>query len=196
MLPLRPGDHLVSPRVGYQHHGIYIGQQQVIHYQGLFGGNEANRVVQGSLREFSQGNAVQVQAHPSRRFSGKKSAERAHARLGEHDYHLLFNNCEHFVMWCIEGESASPQVRHAVVSTTATTAASATAQVVQATLGNAATTTAGLVASSLTASASGSATTATVASLVGITSAPILTPLVVGVAAAYGAAKLWDWLTD
>ncbi|MNF58679.1 NC domain protein [compost metagenome] len=193
MLTLRPGDHLVSPRVGYQHHGIYIGQQHVIHYQGLFGGNETNLVAQSSLREFSQGNAIRVQAHPCRRFSGKKSVERAHARLGERQYNLLLNNCEHFVMWCIEGESASAQVRQAVVSTTTV---SATAQVAQATLGNAATTTAGLVASSLTATASGSVTTATVASLVGVTSAPILTPLVVGVVAAYGAAKLWDWLTD
>lgn len=193
MLTLRPGDHLVSARVGYQHHGIYIGHQQVIHYQGLFGGNEANLVVQSSLREFSQGNAVRVQAHPSRRFSGKKSVERAHARLGEREYNLLLNNCEHFVMWCIEGESASPQVRQAVVSATTV---SATAQVAQATLGNAATTTAGLVASSLAATASGSVTTATVASLVGITSAPILTPLAVGVVAAYGAKKLWHWLAD
>ena len=192
MLTLRPGDHLVSPRVGYQHHGIYIGQQQVIHYQGLFGGNETNLVAQSPLREFSQGNAIRVQVHPCRRFSGKKSVERAHARLGERKYNLLLNNCEHFVMWCIEGESASPQVRQAVVSTTAV---SATTQVAQATLGNAATTV-GLVASSLTATASGSVTTATVASLVGVTSAPILTPLVVGVVAAYGVAKLWDWLTD
>lgn len=193
MLTLRPGDHLVSARVGYQHHGIYIGHQQVIHYQGLFGGHDANLVMQSSLREFSQGNAIRVQAHPARRFSGKKSVERAHSRLGEREYNLLLNNCEHFVMWCIEGESASPQVRQAVVSATTV---SATAQIAQATLGSAATTTAGLVASSLTATASGSVTTATVASLVGVTSAPILTPLAVGVVAAYGVAKLWNWLTD
>lgn len=194
MLTLRPGDHLVSARVGYQHHGIYIGQQQVIHYQGLFGGNEANLVLQSSLREFSQGNAIRIQTHPARRYSGKKSVERAHSRLGEREYNLLLNNCEHFVMWCIEGESASPQVRHAVVS--ATTVSATTATVAQATLGNTAATTAGLVASSLTTTASGSVTTATVASLVGVTSAPILTPLAVGVVAAYGVAKLWDWLTD
>jgi len=33
--------------------------------------------------------------------------------LGEHDYHLLVNNCEHFVLWCIEGRHDSPQVNHA-----------------------------------------------------------------------------------
>ncbi|WMX36652.1 lecithin retinol acyltransferase family protein [Aeromonas caviae] len=35
-MPLpQPGDHLVSPRAGYQHHGLYLGDHQVIHYQGV-----------------------------------------------------------------------------------------------------------------------------------------------------------------
>lgn len=29
---MRTGDHLVSGRVGYKHHGLYIGADQVIHY--------------------------------------------------------------------------------------------------------------------------------------------------------------------
>jgi cell wall-associated NlpC family hydrolase len=34
-MPLpQSGDHLVSPRTGYQHHGLYLGDHQVIHYQG------------------------------------------------------------------------------------------------------------------------------------------------------------------
>ncbi|WP_439839782.1 lecithin retinol acyltransferase family protein [Aeromonas caviae] len=36
-MPLpQPGDHLVSPRAGYQHHGLYLGDHQVIHYQCVF----------------------------------------------------------------------------------------------------------------------------------------------------------------
>lgn len=32
------------------------------------------------------------------------------ARLGEDDYRLLTNNCEHFCIWCLSGESRSEQV--------------------------------------------------------------------------------------
>ncbi|HGY1053508.1 TPA: lecithin retinol acyltransferase family protein [Aeromonas salmonicida subsp. pectinolytica] len=29
-----PGDHLVTARLGYTHHGLYVGGDLVIHYQG------------------------------------------------------------------------------------------------------------------------------------------------------------------
>ncbi len=35
---------------------------------------------------------------------------RALSRLGEKDYHLIFNNCEHFKNWVLYGESKSKQV--------------------------------------------------------------------------------------
>lgn len=37
---------------------------------------------------------------------------------------------------------------------------------------------------------------ATVVSVTGIATAPLLAPLAVGVVAAYGVSKLWDWLND
>ena len=40
------------------------------------------------------------------------------------------------------------------------------------------------------------ATTAALTSLVGFSTAPAWAPLAVGAAAAYGAHKLWNWLTD
>jgi Lecithin retinol acyltransferase len=38
--------------------------------------------------------------------------ERAKSRLGERDYNLLFNNCEHFTSWCKTGIDDSKQVRN------------------------------------------------------------------------------------
>lgn len=43
-------------------------------------------------------------------FGPARSVARARSRLGESRYSLVFNNCEHFVNWCIEGESRSQQV--------------------------------------------------------------------------------------
>lgn len=37
---------------------------------------------------------------------------RARSRLGEREYHLLKNNCEHFAMWCKTGISVSEQVKN------------------------------------------------------------------------------------
>ena len=37
--------------------------------------------------------------------------ERAKSRLGEHDYNLLFNNCEHFASWCKTGNGNSRQIK-------------------------------------------------------------------------------------
>ncbi|XP_068726964.1 uncharacterized protein [Montipora capricornis] len=36
---------------------------------------------------------------------------RARSRLGEREYHLLKNNCEHFAMWCKTGRSLSEQAK-------------------------------------------------------------------------------------
>jgi len=43
-------------------------------------------------------------------FSPKETIERAKSRLGEREYSLPFNNCEHFAIWCKTGLSKSEQV--------------------------------------------------------------------------------------
>jgi hypothetical protein len=43
-------------------------------------------------------------------YSGKETVERARSRLGEDKYNLIFNNCEHFAVWCKTGISGSSQV--------------------------------------------------------------------------------------
>lgn len=55
--PMLPGDHLVSPRIVYSHHGLYIGGGRVIHYAGLndIRSRERVRVEEVSLSEFTRG---------------------------------------------------------------------------------------------------------------------------------------------
>ena len=49
------GDHLISPRMGYSHHGLYLGRNQVIHYSGFSDGRHKGVIAFTSLEEFCQG---------------------------------------------------------------------------------------------------------------------------------------------
>ncbi|WP_410209570.1 lecithin retinol acyltransferase family protein [Aquirhabdus sp.] len=105
------GDHVVTPRMGFTHHGIYIGDQRVMHYAGFIDGFAVKGPVAiTSLERFDNGFGFWVQDH-DRKFDRAESVERAYSRLGEDDYHILFNNCEHFVSWCISGVHSSAQIK-------------------------------------------------------------------------------------
>lgn len=108
------GAHLVTPRTGYSHHGIYIGKQRVIHYSGWADGSGSGPVEIATIDAFSGGQDVFVQVHGQPRFRAREVVKRARSRLGENRYSLVFNNCEHFCNWCIEDEHESDQVNRGV----------------------------------------------------------------------------------
>ena len=104
------GAHLMTPRWGYTHHGIYVGHGQVVHYAGL-----SRRLVRGpvervSIAHFAAGRALFVATGAGARFEPDDIVRRACSRLGEDAYRLATNNCEHFCAWCRSGESRSEQV--------------------------------------------------------------------------------------
>src|SRR5581483_5297597 len=88
--------HLVTERVGYTHHGVYVGDEKVVHYAGLSRAWLARHVEEVSLAEFAQGRAVWVQPHSNPRFAPGEIVARAKSRLGEDNYKVVSNNCEHF----------------------------------------------------------------------------------------------------
>jgi hypothetical protein len=104
------GAHLVSPRTGYTHHGLYVGNGKVIHYAGFGDGPHSGPVEQTTLARFQSGHGFRVRKHRHAPFKGRMSVERARSRIGENVYCLFSNNCEHFVNWCIDGDHASAQV--------------------------------------------------------------------------------------
>ena len=107
---MQKGDHLISARIGYSHHGIYIGRNKVIHYSGASLGRFETGVIEiVDLETFCQGNGYTLQTYPYRMYDREQSIERAQSRLGENWYHVLLNNCEHFVTWCIQGVHHSEQ---------------------------------------------------------------------------------------
>ncbi|UVJ46029.1 lecithin retinol acyltransferase family protein [Pseudomonas sp. LS1212] len=105
------GSHLITPRNGYFHHGIYLGGGKVIHYCGLFGGLHGGAVKILSLERFAAGRTVQYRCGQQAVFSSDEVVRRALSRVGENHYRVLTNNCEHFCNWCLYGRSSSEQVR-------------------------------------------------------------------------------------
>ena len=110
MEDLAPGTHLVSPRWGYLHHGLYTGGGRVIHYAGFNRAFQKGRVEEVALSHFTRGRGLQVRARPAPQFAGPAAIDRARTRLGEDRYSFWSNNCEHFVEWCLSGTSRSLQV--------------------------------------------------------------------------------------
>jgi hypothetical protein len=105
-----PGAHLTTSRRGYTHHGVYVGGGRVVHYSGLSGFWQCGPVEEVSLSRFAAGHEVRILDRPSSRYSPQEIVRRARSRLGENDYRLLTNNCEHFCNWCCSGVSHSAQV--------------------------------------------------------------------------------------
>ena len=98
-------DHLQVPRRHglFNHHGIDLGDGTVAHYL------EGREILRSPLSEFSQGEVVSVMGHTDASPAGV-TLRRAMSRLGEQNYNLLFNNCEHFATWCKTGRHRSEQV--------------------------------------------------------------------------------------
>ncbi|MFM7434957.1 MAG: lecithin retinol acyltransferase family protein [Vulcanococcus sp.] len=100
-------DHLQVPRQHglYQHHGIDLGDGTVAHYL------EGRQILRSPLEEFSRGQPIRVVPYDPQACSpAGTTLRRAMGRLGEQNYNLLFNNCEHFAHWCKTGRHRSAQV--------------------------------------------------------------------------------------
>lgn len=106
----RVAAHVVTERMGYTHHGVYVGNGKVVHYAGLSRVWSARPVEEVSLAEFAQGRPIWVQPHTNPRFAPEEIVARAKSRLGEDSYRIASNNCEHFCEWCVQGESRSRQI--------------------------------------------------------------------------------------
>jgi hypothetical protein len=104
------GAHIVTPRRGYTHHGIYVGLGMVVQYGGLCRGLRRGPVEEVALSKFAQGRPIYLRREQSPWFDRYEVVRRARLRLGENCYNVLTNNCEHFCEWCVHGEHRSYQV--------------------------------------------------------------------------------------
>ncbi|QSH41991.1 lecithin retinol acyltransferase family protein [Lentisphaerota bacterium ZTH] len=104
------GEHLAVRRKGYWHHGVGDDKGGIIHYSGFSEQAASGPVIQSSVSRFAQGRPMHLIKHTHRKFGILEAVERAKTRIGEQEYHLPSNNCEHFANWCIEGVAVSRQV--------------------------------------------------------------------------------------
>ncbi|MEI6709307.1 MAG: lecithin retinol acyltransferase family protein [Methylococcales bacterium] len=208
------GDHLVTPRTGYTHHGIYIGNGEVIHYSGFANGQSTGTICITTVKAFANGHDVSVREHFFRRYDATESVERAHSRLGEDWYNVLINNCEHFVNWCVNGLHSSDQVNSLIaaaanvyntaneskkLSTLANVVAGRVVQkeverqVTQAVVKSVVSKSAGMATTGIltTTGSSGLAS-----SLIAASSSTVLVPVLAPIAIGIGVVCIIDWLWD
>lgn len=118
---LYPGDVLAVSRWRnlYEHFAVYVGKNEVIHYasrNGDFGENVAVRKTSlarfiGDSEEYRICRFPKTSRIPGYHlYSCRETVGRAVSRLGEKNYDLFFNNCEHFAIWCKTGLSESRQI--------------------------------------------------------------------------------------
>jgi lecithin:retinol acyltransferase len=119
----QPGDHLRSSRGLYEHHGIYVGDGQVVHYSGDRAKDAASASVRlGTLAEFSDGHPIEVVPY-GQSLPPMEVVLNAHSLLGEERYNLVLRNCEHLATLAKVGVPFSNQVRQVLATAGAPLAA-------------------------------------------------------------------------
>lgn len=102
--------YVMRPFIGldglYEHHGIDCGDGTVIHYSKS---PEPATIRRTSMAAFAMGNPVFVKPQAVG-YIPDVVLDRAERRLGEQQYVLLSNNCEHFATWCKTGQNVSQQL--------------------------------------------------------------------------------------
>ena len=138
------GDIIAVNRLGYQHFGVYSGNNNVVHYHKAESGK--GTIMETSMSEFLDGtNNYHVCEHKSdigesvmnvmmsrnpvgftlslgklaystykefnaNSYNAEETVQRARSKIGETEYFLPTNNCEHFAEECKTGVKNSSQV--------------------------------------------------------------------------------------
>lgn len=135
-----PGDIIGVSRlrfnIKYEHYGIYVGNNRIIHYSKLNKEDESS-IIETDFEFFLKNSNLYFifdcktaykkikSFHPKsliirnefrdkaklRLYSPSETMARAYSRLGETKYNLALNNCEHFAIWCKTGLAKSYQVQ-------------------------------------------------------------------------------------
>ena len=112
-----PGDHIRVKVNGYYHHGIYIGCEEVVQFGlpfDMYQDHSLIKVIKSSITDFLKGGFLEVRQYTKKELKSKHKNELiieiALSKLGEGDYNLLYNNCEHFANLCVFGKKESKQV--------------------------------------------------------------------------------------
>ena len=114
------GDHIRVNRGLYCHHGIYVSDNEVIHFTGKDGDSVLDwskpEVITSDLDYFLKGDKLEVKEYTDDEIEDLYPVDHivkyARACLGDKGYNLVFNNCEHFANTCTLGRFRSKQVEN------------------------------------------------------------------------------------
>lgn len=137
-MEIRYGDVIGVQRAGglYDHYGVYENDKRIYEYaesDSNFGRADIHTT---TLKDFMRGSGscfvlifpeeygkpakLEIPVFSAADYSGKAAAyhlyppeetiQRAKSKLGETKYNLLFNNCEHYAIWCKTGIHESHQI--------------------------------------------------------------------------------------
>ena len=111
------GSHIRVWRGCYYHHGIYVGNDEVVQFglpMDVYRDPKTVKVIKSPISEFLGGGFLEVRRYDRKELKQKNSDEEivriALSKIGEGDYNILTNNCEHFCNFCIFGKKISTQV--------------------------------------------------------------------------------------
>lgn len=111
------GAHIRVQIQSIYHHGIYIGNDEVVQFGlpfDMFRPKEEVKVLKSNIEEFLQGGFLEVRVFDRKERKQKnddrKIIEIALSKLGEGGYDIVHNNCEHFANFCIFNKKESKQV--------------------------------------------------------------------------------------
>lgn len=107
------GDLICSDHGLYKHFGIYINEDCVIHYDGKIDDKFLRKMCirKTNMDRFLAGNeSFKICNLKNNSIDPCEVVKRANSRLGEQNFNLVLNNCEHFGHWCKTGVSKSNQV--------------------------------------------------------------------------------------
>lgn len=107
------GDIIYVNHLLYQHFGIYLSDNCIIHYDGkqddLLLRKMYVRVT--DIERFLNGKEnYKVKQIKNRNYSSDEVVKRAKSKIGSQDFNIILNNCEHFANWCKTGNRKSNQV--------------------------------------------------------------------------------------
>src|SRR5262245_4591317 len=87
------GAHVVTPWLGFAHHGIHVGEGKIVHYGALVYDIIRRPVEEVTLEKFANGRPVFVVSHAEAVLDAGEVVQRARSRIGENRYRLMSMNC-------------------------------------------------------------------------------------------------------
>ena len=118
LIDLYPGAHIRAKVNSFYHHGIYIGNDEVVQFGlpfEMYKNNDEVKVLRSNISEFCGNNDfIEVYVYSKKELKQKYSDEEiiknALSHVGEGGYNILRNNCEHFANYCVFGVKKSEQI--------------------------------------------------------------------------------------